>query len=46
MEDNKMLRLAEETREKIKNVFGDRITEPKIVDVVEYPQYRAFGLNL
>jgi len=34
MEDNKMLRLAEETREKIKSVFGNRITEPKIVDVV------------
>ena len=46
MEDNKMLRLAEETREKIKSVFGDRITEPKIVDVVEYPQYRVLGLNL
>jgi hypothetical protein len=45
MEDNKMLRLAEETREKIKSVFGDRITEPKIVDVVEYPQYRAFRLE-
>ena len=45
MEDNKMLRLAEETREKIKSVFGDRITEHKIVDVVEYPQYRAFRLE-
>ena len=45
MEDNKMLRLAEETREKIKSVFGDRITEPNIVDVVEYPQYCRFGLR-
>ena len=45
MEDNKMLRLAEETREKIKSAFCDRITEPNIVDVVEYPQYRAFRLE-
>lgn len=45
MEDNKILRLAEDTREKIKSVFGDRITEPKIVDVVEYLPYQRFGIR-
>ncbi len=35
----------QKARKKSKGVFGDRITEPKIVDVVEYPQYRAFRLE-
>ena len=36
MEENQIFQLALETSEKIKSVFGERITEPKIVDVVEY----------
>ena len=45
MEENRVFQLALETSEKIKSVFGDRITEPKIVDVVEYGPYQRFGIR-
>ena len=45
MEENRVFRLALETSEKIKSVFGNRITEPKIVDVVEYGPYQRFGIR-
>ena len=45
MEENQIFQLALETSEKIKNVFGERITEPKIVDVVEYLPYKRFGIR-
>ena len=45
MEENQIFQLALETSEKIKNVFGERITEPKIVDVVEYLPYQRFGIR-
>ena len=46
MEENQIFQLALETSEKIKSVFGNRITEPDIVDVVEYLPYSdlEFGL--
>ena len=45
MEENQIFQLALETSEKIKRVFGERITEPKIVDVVEYLPYQRFGIR-
>ena len=45
MEENRVFQLAVETSEKIKSVFGNRITEPKIVDVVEYGPYQRFGIR-
>ncbi|MCP9075645.1 hypothetical protein NML71_04625 [Streptococcus sp. CF4-2] len=45
MEENQIFQLAVKTSEKIKNVFGERITEPKIVDVVEYLPYQRFGIR-
>ena len=45
MEENQIFQLALETSEKIKSVFGERITEPKIVDVVEYLPYQRFGIR-
>ena len=45
MEENQIFQLALETSEKIKSVFGNRITEPDIVDVVEYLPYQRFGIR-
>ena len=45
MEENQIFQLALETSEKIKSVFGERITEPKIVDVVEYLPYQGFAIR-
>ena len=45
MEENRVFQLALKTSEKIKSVFGNRITEPKIVDVVEYGPYQRFGIR-
>ena len=45
MEENRVFQLAVKTSEIIKSVFGNRITEPKIVDVVEYGPYQRFGIR-
>lgn len=45
MEENQVFQLAVETSEKIKSIFGNRITEPNIVDVVEYLPYQRFGIR-